>query len=200
MDFMDKMLEYKSMLQYKCMYSDHRDVFMYHKSLINIVIFISLFASHIAFANPKTVEVQLVQLEAKKTTDRTSDKLYFTITEYPSAGEPRLLREPMYPLHWLFRDLPEIKQVKLWHGDLAKNQSVLLVFSLMEQDFPMFGTDDVIGSVQVKIINKDNKIHVVWGLPHFVDQPKVEKVDAKLPKFMMFGDDSKYLVAFKVVH
>ena len=170
------------------------------KLLVSLIVFASCLISQAVFAKPQSVEVQLVQIEAQKTDSRTNDKLYFTITEYPSEGEPRILREPMYPLHWLFKELPQIKQLSLWKGTIIKDRSVLLIFSLMEQNFPLFDTDALIGSVQVKITNKDNHIQVTWGLPRFVDQPKVEQTDTKNPKFIMFGDESQYLVKFKVLH
>lgn len=149
-------------------------------------------------AKNKLVELRLVRIEAQQTAERGGDELYFTVTEYPHKGVPQLVRIPMHPLHWLSKELPAIKDVRLWQGEVADDSSTLLIISLIEHDLPMLFTDDHLGSAQVKLVNQDNKIKTVWGQPHFEDQPKVEQISSKPPEFLLFGHGGKYLVEFKI--
>lgn len=157
-----------------------------------------IFCNATAFAKAHTVEVLLVKIEAQNAPKGDRDKLYFTITEYPSKGEPKILREPTYPIHWLSRDLPKINNVKLWEGKIADDSSMLLIFSLMLQEVPFFDPDDHLGSVQVKIVNQNNKITSTWGKPHFVDQPKIEQPNPLQPKYILLDPEDQYSVSFKV--
>jgi hypothetical protein len=143
------------------------------------------------------VEVSLIQLEAQKLS-KHNEKLYFSITEYPTKGHPTIAREPIYPLHWLNKDLSKLNNVKLWAGKIDSENSVLLIFSLMQQELPPFDVDEHLGSVQVKLVNNKGKVEAVWGTPHFSDQPKIEQPDAREPKYLLIGPHGDYSVVFKV--
>ncbi len=142
--------------------------------------------------------VKLTKIQALKTTEAAGDEVYFSIAEYSSKSIPKLSREPMFPLHWLSKELPQISDVVLWQGELAENDSVLLIMSLLEQDLEPWNSDDHIGSAQVKIANKNGKLVSKWGQPHFNDQPRVQQPDVAVPKFIMYGDGGKYVTVFKV--
>lgn len=151
-----------------------------------------------AISKERNVVVKLTQIEAVKTTERTGDELYFSISQYSNKEAPHLFRVPMFPLHWLSKELPALKNIKLWEGKIADNQSVLLVLSLLEQDLEPFNTDDHIGSVQVKLANQKGKVISTWGQPKFVDQPEVQQPNPKIPSYIMLGEGGKYKVVFKV--
>jgi uncharacterized protein with FMN-binding domain len=144
------------------------------------------------------VTIKLAKIEAIKTASTGGDKLYFSVSEYSTKVTPELARFPEFPLHWLSKDLPKVKNLLLWKGTVHAKESVLLIFSLIEQELLPFEPDNHIGSAQVKLAIKDDKLSVIWGQPHFRDQPKVEQANAKLPDFIMFGDNSKYKVEFKI--
>lgn len=154
--------------------------------------------STVAIAKTRMIEVKLLDIEAKKLTERTGDELYFTVTEYPNKGNPKILRIPMFPLHWLSRDLNNINNVLLWQGKIEEDSSVLLILTLMEQDLPLLGVDDHLGSAQVKIVNTKGKLTTTWGQPRFVDQPKVEQVRSNASDYLLFGDNGEYEVKFKI--
>lgn len=170
---------------------------MLHRNLLLIVCMLSSLSFTVSAKN-KLVELRLVRIEAQQTSERGGDELYFTITEYPGEGNPKLTRVPMSPLHWLSKELPEIKNVRLWQGEVVDDSSTLLIMSLIEHDLPTSLTDDHLGSAQVKLENKGNVLKTTWGQPNFTDQPKVEQSGTKNPKFLMFGDGGKYLVEFKL--
>jgi len=156
------------------------------------------FASFSAISKDSKVLVKLTKIESIKTTEKRGDELYFSISEYYNNEAPKLFRIPMFPLHWLSKELPSLKDIKLWEGSIANNQSVLLVLSLLEQDLEPWNSDDHIGSVQIKIINTKGKITTKWGQPKFVDQPEVQQPNPKVPAYIMLGDGGKYKVSFKV--
>lgn len=152
--------------------------------------------SFIAIAKPHQVEVKLIDIELIKASERDGDELYFSISEYPSTGEPRIFRVPIFPLNWKSRNLKNINNVTLWKGIVADDTSVVLVFSLLEQDIAFVNVDDHIGSAQLKVVNNKGVISKTWGQPKFKDQPKVEQ---KNTEYLMFGNDSEYRVKFNVL-
>ena len=169
---------------------------MLTKKIASLIISLFLLvASGCTTAKDVHVAIKLTKIAAEKTSERAGDKLYFSISEYPNNSEPKLTRVPMFPLHWLSKDLPKHKNTKLWEGKVTDSESVLLIFSLIEQDILPFDPDHHVGSAQVKLINKGGKLSVKWGQPHFNDQPKVDQTNTK---FVMFGNGSKYDVEFKL--
>lgn len=157
-----------------------------------------LFVSCNASAKDLKVNIQLVSINAIKLSESRGDELYLSITEYPIKLQPKMFRVPSFPLNWASKSLPEIKNINVWQGSLKDNESTLVIISLMEQDIEPFNVDDHIGSVQVKLVNKNGRLDALWGQPSFVDQPKVTQPDVKIPKFMLFGEDSQYVTLFKV--
>jgi hypothetical protein len=157
-----------------------------------------LFACTSVMAKDLNVVVKLMQIDAKKYSEKAGDELYFSMTEYSSNSVPTITRVPGLPKHWISKELPDVKNVTLWEGKLQDNESVLLILTLLEQDVPPWDADDHIGSTQVKILNKNGMLQTQWGLPQFRDQPKVQQPDPSVPKFMMFGANSEYVTLFRV--
>jgi hypothetical protein len=171
---------------------------LHQKAVIILTILCACLGTSGAFAKTRMVEVKLIDIEAKHLSERTGDELFFTITEYPSKGNPKILRIPVFPLHWLSKDLNNIRNVLLWKGQIEDDRSVVLILSLMEQDLPLYGVDDHLGSAQVKIVNTKGKLVTTWGQPTFVDQPKVEQTTANTPDYLLFGGNGEYVLKFKV--
>lgn len=150
------------------------------------------------FAQDVKVTIKLDKIEAKKTNEKNGDELYFSTIEYSSRNTPTINRVPIFPTHWLSKDLDKLHNVVLWQGTLHTSESVLLVLSLIEQDLPPWDVDDHIGSVQVKMANKEGELQVQWGQPHYRDQPKVVQPDLAVPHFEMFGAGTRYVTIFKL--
>lgn len=148
-------------------------------------------------AKSHVVEVQLVQIEAVKTADEKGDAVYFSIAAYPTECAASLDRVPVFPTHWLSKELSDIKNATLWKGNIADEVGVLLIFTLLAQEVEMLESDRLIGSVSVQLTNNGGNISSVWSQPDFVDQPRVDQRNT-LPEYMMFGDQSQYLVKFAV--
>ncbi len=161
-----------------------------------LVVFASI--SCVAVAAPKNLQIFISEIKADKTEHKRGDKIYFSVTEYPSKGDPRITRMPAYPLHILTKDLAQMHDVILWQGLLDNKESLLLIITLLEQKLPLIQADDAMGSVQVLLKNDNGKINAEWGQPHFKDQPKVEQKGKENPTYLLFGNNSEYTVAFKL--
>lgn len=174
----------------------YKEIVMLFKKLL-VFTFIILASFGVAAKDLK-VAVKLIKIDAVKTSETLGDELYYSITEYSSDATPKLSRVPMFPLNWLSKQLPTIGEVVLWQGTIKEKDSVLLILTLLEQDNPPWNSDDHIGSVQVKLGNKNGKLISQWGQPTFKDQPKVEQPDSKVPKFLLFGENSQYVTIYKI--
>ncbi len=166
--------------------------------LFNVLCAVCLFiCSFSIYADGIMATIRLLQLDGIKSSEKMGDELYFSITEYSSSATPKLNRVPMFPIHWTTKELPQIKNVILWSGEIQANDSVLIILTLLEQDLPPWNADDHIGSAQVKLANKNGKLVAQWGQPDFKDQPKVKQIDGSVPKFMMYGENSEYVLVFQ---
>lgn len=154
--------------------------------------------AHAADAGSRQVTVKLNKIQTDMFSERSGDEVYFSVTEYKKDDTPKIYRVPMLPLHWVNKDLPTLSDVTLWAGTVTEQQPVMLVISLLEQDLHPWDPDDHLGSIQLRISFKGNKLETTWSEPDFIDQPYVTQPNPKEPKFIMLGSDSKYMVAFSV--
>lgn len=164
----------------------------------NFLIYLLLGCSLNVAAKTYIVTIELDAIKAIKKSERNGDEVYFSITKYSNQSDPAIFRVPQFPMHWLSKDLPMVSNIKLWEGEVNADETVLLIFSLLEQDVPPWNVDNHIGSAKVRITNTNDKILAVWGQPNFVDQPRVIQSKAKYPEYTMYGDDSEYEVKFKI--
>lgn len=166
----------------------------------NIICALTLYLTcNLAFAKTHQVDVYMVKIQQQKMINDFGDHLYFSMTEYPTTGDAKLLRFPSYPLHWESKYLPCLKNIKIWSGKITDDNSVIVVFSLMDQTFAVFEEENLIGSIMVEISNKNNKITAQWAKPHYADLPKIEKLKLNKQEYLMFGSGGRYLVEFKTV-
>lgn len=160
------------------------------------LIFLLCFSSLI-MAKTQHVEILLTKIVAQKTVAEDGDQIFFDIVEYPTECDAKVSRVPSYPMHWLTKELPSLKEVRLWSGMITDDNSVVIVLSLMQQEMPLLVDDLLIGSVRVEISNKQGKLQAEWGQPNYADQPMVDQMRKK-PDYVMYGEDSRYIVSFKL--
>lgn len=142
-------------------------------------------------------ELTMVHIKVKKTVEAGGDELYLDVTEYPSKGKASHFRVPEYPLHWPSRYLSKLKQVPIWDRAINENESVTLILSLVEQDTPPWNTDDMVGSIRVKLKNENGELQTSWSMPNRVDAPvTVLSKHGKAEKFELLGDRGNYEVYF----
>jgi len=116
------------------------------------------------------VRIHLNSIEAIKTSEKGGDELYFDITQYSNKGQAKTNRLPEAPLHWLSKQLPEVKDVALWEGMVQDNEEMKVIISLVEQDNPPWDVDDLIGSALLILQNKKGVLLYRWELPVFEER------------------------------
>jgi len=137
--------------------------------------------------------VYMLRLKVIKTAEKNGDELYVGVTVYPSKAKPTHTQVPKYPLHWLSKHLDKLKRVKLWDGEVQEGHSVTLILSLIEQDTPPWDTDDLIGSVRIRLKNNRGHLETSWSMPNRVDAPvSVYSKYGRAEKFVLLGEGSNY--------
>ena len=141
--------------------------------------------------------VQLLSIKAVATAEKYGDELYMTVTSYPSKGKASHYQVPKFPLHWPSEHLGKIRNITLWNGNIDKGQAVELVMSLVEQDTPPWNTNDLIGTIKVKLHNKNGKLESSFSIPNMKQAGTVVKTKyGKATKFEFVGADYKYELVF----
>jgi len=156
---------------------------------------------YVAKPNSKVVcsSIQLQKIKAVKTEERHGDELYLSITVYPSDKKPINYSIPEPPMHWLSRYLKEIKQLTLYKSTLKNGESASVVLTLIEKDAYPWNIDDLIGTVQVHIKNKDGKLYSVWHAVNSGEEPKVEKITKSQTKaFQLKPKKGLYVVKYEL--
>jgi len=154
-----------------------------------------------AVAGDVKAVLRLTDIQAKKTIEQNGDDVYFNITQYSSLGHSSEKRIPIYPAHWLSKQLSDVKHLSLWDGVLMEGESIKLVITLSEQDLHPWDTDHLIGAITLTLQNKKGKLHSKWNIPVFEEKDEVEMVQNGATKRYVFkGERSRYDVAFEVGH
>ncbi len=144
-------------------------------------------------AKSLTPELIMMHINPIKTLESSGDELYIDIAEYPSSGKASHYRIPKHPLHWPSRHVKKLKEISLWHKTIEPEQAVTLVISLLEQDTPPWNTDDLIGTVRVRIKNVNGKLEYSWSIPNRADSPiSVKSRFGTAQKFELLGDGGNY--------
>ena len=146
--------------------------------------------------------VKLTDMKVEKTSDAGGDNLFFLVTQSRDESKAQEERIPIYPLHWLSKQLMGVKNVILWQGEIKEGEVVKLTYSLIEQKFPPWDLDEfMIGSAQLILSNHKGKVKKVWSVPDFDEKNDVEIQKLTNPQRYVFkGAGSRYDVAFRVEH
>lgn len=115
----------------------------------------------IAIAGVK-FSVELTSIEKIQASEQHGDELYFAITEYSSHGDATHTRVPSYPQRWLSKELEMVKDANLWEAVLESGESLEVILSLIEMDVAPWNVDDLVGTVKLRIQNKDGIIRSDW--------------------------------------
>lgn len=159
-----------------------------------------LSSTQAAWAVAIPVRINLNSIEATKTSEKSGDELYFDITQYSNQGHTKTLRVPAAPLHWLSKQLPDVKNALLWEGMVEENEEMKVIVSLVEQDNPPWDVDDLIGSALLILDNRQGVLRYRWELPVFEERVEQQMLKSDNPQsFIMKGDNSNYNVSLQVM-
>ncbi len=154
-----------------------------------------------ALAAPVKAVLKVTDIQAKKTITPNGDDVYFNITEYSSLGSTNEKRVPVYPAHWLSKQLTNVKDLTLWEGKLQEGESIKLVVVLSEQDLRPWGTDHLIGAITLTLKNQKGTLHSHWDIPVFEEKDEVEMVkNGTIKRYVFKGERFRYNVGFEVIH
>ncbi len=161
--------------------------------------FLMFFMAMGLHAKELTAVVKLSNIKVEKSSDRGGDEFYFNITYYSSLGHSKNIRIPESPTHWLSQHVETVKDINLWTGTLAEGEEVRLILSIVEQDYPPWDPDDLIGGVELILKNEKGKLKKKWDVPTFEERVEVEMKKPGNPQTFIFkGDEALYDVAFIV--
>ena len=162
------------------------------------IVVLSLFYANCLFATQTVpVNIELVSLKAKKLSEESGDEVYFTVTEYSNLRQPEHYRIPMYPTHWLSKNLDQVKNLSLWQYDLEEGESVQLILTLIEHDVPPWNVDDHLGSVKLNIKNHQGQLETKWGVPDYDDD--TESTEIRPMTYTFKSPAALYEVEFKLI-
>jgi hypothetical protein len=154
--------------------------------------------SNVALAKDIKVTVNLDNIAAAKMHEDSGEEIYLSVTTYPRKGTPVITRVPMFPLHWIGKELGKIKNVTVWEGTFKEGDGAQIIISLVEQDLPPWDMDDHVGSVKLTLANTAGKFEQKWDV-NYKDQSIVTQDKKGMPKFTFSGQGSEYTASFSVV-
>lgn len=146
-------------------------------------------------------DLQLVAMKAIKTSERT-DELFMAVTSYPSKGRSLHREVPAFPRYWLSSHLQGVQNVSLWKGQLKPDEKVTIHLSLVERDSPPFDTDDLVGTVLVKIKNSKGTLDIQWIKHGSKDTGKKASVANAIGArdFVLTGNNSEYAKTLAIIN
>ena len=147
------------------------------------------------------VTVKLDRIKAKQLAEERGDEIYFSVTAYPSEKRPGTTsRVPVFPLHWLSKNLDDVRNITMWEQTIKDGSAVQLIISLVEQDLPPWNIDDHLGSVKLTLTNKGGNLTKKWSLPNYNDDTKVNRNSSSntSPNFTFKGEGATYNAKFVV--
>jgi len=160
--------------------------------LLTVVLCIFSVAVHAKTLYPT---VSLLKIEEVKAQEAGGDELYLHITQYHSSGESETQTFPRRPTYWPSEHLDKIKNVKIWDNKLNKGESVEVIISLLEQDFHPWNTDDLVGTIKLRLRNDNGSLQSNWSMPNRADAPDTVNTKYGLAqRFTLIGDHHKYVL------
>lgn len=147
---------------------------------------------------PKAIIAPTLYLQAIKAnvqTEAGGDEVYLAITEFRHGGKNRHYTIPQSPLYWPDGALPEISHLEIWKGALGIGESTEVMVGFVERDAPPWNTDDMMGAIKIKMMNKEGHLQTQWILMD--KKTKEQKMDVKqedIHSYQLTGEDGDYKV------
>lgn len=160
-------------------------------------IVIGLVLAFSGFADDLVVQINVMQMLVDKSDKKNGDRLYFDIAEYRQGELQQFYRIPKKPVHFLSQAIEKVKDVTLWRGTVKEGQAVDLAISLIEEDFPPWNLDDLIGVIKVKLQNNAGKLTTDWRMPN-----KGQLISSRLAeqvRFRLTGSGADYKVDLQLM-
>lgn len=161
-----------------------------------------------AYAKDVKPALVLQDIQAVKLNEKKGDEVYINVTEYLPDGKSKSTNIPVLPLAWGSKDLSKVKELKLWDAKMTNGQAADVIVTFVEQDNPPFDPDDLLGVVQLKLVNTKQGIKPLWSVKEGVIDKKTAKSNQGTFKevsnnknydFTLKGSNAEYKVKLKLV-
>lgn len=131
--------------------------------LIILLIFYIANTNAEGFAYP----ILLIKKMVKKVSQEDEDELYYSIFEThqnDDKSNDKLTREPEFPLYFSSNRIQHLKDYIMWRGLMRNGDTIKLAITLMEQDFPPWNPDDLIGVLNINVFFSTSNLKVDWNI------------------------------------
>ena len=158
-----------------------------------------LISSELVFAkNFAYPSLYIKSIQTKKIQEKQHDELFLQLIEKPNKKVTNLYRIPPFPLYWHNLELPSISNYPIWTGLIQNNQIVLLKIDLMEQDFPPWDNNDILGSLVLTLHNINGVIQNTWDIQsnNKITHKAIINQTEHIQKIKFLKNDSYYIVEF----
>lgn len=156
------------------------------------------------FAQNIQAVIQMDSIDVQKSTEEYGDEIYLVITEFDADGANTQFTIPQYPVTWPSEGIHQVKNVKLWQGEIKSGKTDEIIIELVEHDAPPYNVDDSIGSVRIKLNNNNGTLNILWQQnwdesAGKTNAAEVVKSDALTSKTFVFkGDGGEYTLTFSL--
>lgn len=163
--------------------------------------FFALINTSVVQAKEHRLVLILDKIKAESLSEDRGDEVYLSVSKYSNKGAPEEVRVPDKPRYWQFRKLDSIKNIVLWQGKIASEESLRFDISVVEQDFPPWDIDDLIGTLRVIIQEEKDHLKIQWSIPKMDGQPQIDDLGPVREHghhFVLHGENSKYQAVFLI--
>ncbi len=154
-----------------------------------------------AVANAQSLHPELVlnKITQVKASEK-KDEIYLTITEFSSTGKNRHYTIPQYPITWPQAALPQVKDLSVWKNTLAPGESAEIVVSVVEHDVPPWNTDDLVGTMKLRLKNTNGQLQHEWAYMGSGVRGMGTKLQTNLNQVFNFDDaEGEYKLNFQLL-
>ncbi|CAM4454779.1 MAG: hypothetical protein LEGION0398_MBIBDBAK_00050 [Legionellaceae bacterium] len=142
----------------------------------------------------------LESIKSIKATEETGDEIYLNITSYLPNGKTHSINKPLSPSAWSTKNLSQLKDLSLWSHPLAEGEAADIILTLAEQDNPPFDPDDLLGVVQLKLMNTKQGLKILWSVKEGLLKKDIKQLNDKtVQKMLLTGSNGAYELTIKLV-
>tara|TARA_Y100000588_G_C13789586_1_gene726081 strand:- start:152 stop:670 length:519 start_codon:yes stop_codon:yes gene_type:complete len=161
---------------------------------IGLLLIAGMLICPLAFAKmDKTLKPSVIlnHIKVIQPQEGRGDELYFDVT-VNRIDKRTFYQVPKHPHHWASKWAAKIKHVELWTDSLNEGETITLTLSLLDRDLTKINSDDLIGTVQIRMKNKGGVLHWHWNMPNHVKSSDTVVGDAGIQRFELFGEHAHY--------
>lgn len=159
-----------------------------------------LLISGLSFAKSLEPQLNLIAIKSIRASESQGDELYFTVTEFRRAHVVKHYSIPEFPAVLSSKALENVPKLKLWQQELAKDERIELLVTLVEHDNPPWDREDILGTIKVLLKNENGKLSVKWlETKNSEAFGKEKEQTSPIGRFLFKGEKGLYQVDFQII-